>query len=263
MQTDLRTIMNMKFIDHEFVQFFLYQIMRGLKYVHSAGVIHRDLKPENILINEKCELKICDFGLNRVHDPQMTGYLSTKYYRAPEIMLTYQSYGEQVDIWSAGCIFAEMLQGKPVFAGSDHMDELCAITQLLGTPDEEILARITSKSTMNLLQSLPQREAAGISSVFSGGDPKALDLLKQMLVFDPYGRISASGALAAPYLASYHDPADEPVARETFDETFNGDHRFDVSWKQKLYAEVLEYHKQSEARERVRKWTQSVSIAQN
>lgn len=109
-------------------------------------MIHRDLKPENILINEKCDLKICDFGLTQVHEPQMTGYLSTKYYRAPEIMLTYQSYGEQVDIWSAGCIFAEMLQGKPLFAGRDHMDEFCAITRLLGTPDEDILARITSKS---------------------------------------------------------------------------------------------------------------------
>lgn len=107
----------------------------------------------------------------------------------------------------------------------------------------------------------------------------ALDLLKQMLVFDPYSRISASGALTAPYLVPYHDPTDEPVARETFDETFNGDHHSDVSWRQKLYvhtyiwllqcwlcfryAEVLEYHKQSEVREPVRKWAQAISIAQN
>jgi p38 MAP kinase len=109
-------------------------------------VIHRDLKPENILINENCDLKISNFGLARVHEPQMTDYVSTRFYQAPEIMLAWQRYSEQVDIWSAGCIFAEMLQGKPLFTGRDHMDQLCAITELLGTPDEEFRARTTSKS---------------------------------------------------------------------------------------------------------------------
>ncbi|KAJ5040800.1 MAPK protein hog1 [Penicillium rubens] len=116
---------------------------------------------------------------------------------------------------------------------------------------------------LNFIQSLPQREVTGVASVFSVVDPKALDLLKQMLVFDPYGRISASGAPTAPYLDSYHNPTDEPVAKIAFDETFNGDHCFGDSWKQKLYAEVLEYGKQSEGRESVRKWVQSTSKAQN
>lgn len=77
-------------------------------------------KPSNILINENCDLKICDFGLARIQDPQMTGYVSTRYYRAPEIMLTWQKYDVAVDIWSAGCIFAEMLEGKPLFPGKDR-----------------------------------------------------------------------------------------------------------------------------------------------
>jgi p38 MAP kinase len=263
MQTDLRTVMNTKPISHEFVQFFLYQIMRGLKYVHSAGVIHRDLKPENILINEDCDLKICDFGLTRVQELQMTSYVSTGYYRAPEVMLTWQRYGEQIDIWSAGCIFAEMLLGKPLFAERGHVEQFCAITELLGTPDEGFLARIASKSTLNLIRSFPQRQARGVSSVFSDVDPKALDLLERMLVFDPYGRISASNALTAPYLVSYHDPTDEPVAKDTFDETFDGCYCSHDSWKRKLYAEVLEYHKQSETQDSVRKWAHSVSKAQN
>ncbi len=79
-------------MEKQFIQYFLYQILRGLKYVHSAGVVHRDLKPSNILVNENCDLKICDFGLARIQDPQMTGYVSTRYYRAPEIMLTWQKY---------------------------------------------------------------------------------------------------------------------------------------------------------------------------
>jgi p38 MAP kinase len=109
-------------------------------------VIHRDLKPENILINEDCDLKLCDFGLTQVQELQMTSYISSGYYRAPEIMLTWQRYGEQIDIWSAGCIFAEMLLGRPLFAERGHLKQFCAITELLGTPDEEFLARIASKS---------------------------------------------------------------------------------------------------------------------
>ena len=109
---------------------------RGLKYVHSAGVVHRDLKPSNILVNENCDLKICDFGLARIQDPQMTGYVSTRYYRAPEIMLTWQKYDIEVDIWSAGCIFAEMLEGKPLFPGK------IMSTSSLSLPSFSVLLRM-------------------------------------------------------------------------------------------------------------------------
>lgn len=119
---------------------------RGLKYVHSAGVVHRDLKPSNILINENCDLKICDFGLARIQDPQMTGYVSTRYYRAPEIMLTWQKYDVEVDIWSAGCIFAEMLDGKPLFPGKDHVNQFSIITELLGTPPDDVIKTICSEN---------------------------------------------------------------------------------------------------------------------
>lgn len=119
---------------------------RGLKYVHSAGVVHRDLKPSNILVNENCDLKICDFGLARLQDPQMTGYVSTRYYRAPEIMLTWQKYDVEVDIWSAGCIFAEMIEGKPLFPGKDHVNQFSIITELLGTPPDDVINTIASEN---------------------------------------------------------------------------------------------------------------------
>lgn len=125
---------------------FLILLQRGLKYVHSAGVVHRDLKPSNILVNENCDLKICDFGLARIQDPQMTGYVSTRYYRAPEIMLTWQKYDVEVDIWSAGCIFAEMLEGKPLFPGKDHVNQFSIITELLGTPPDDVIHTICSEN---------------------------------------------------------------------------------------------------------------------
>lgn len=107
-------------------------------------MIHRDLKPSNLLVNENCDLKICDFGLARVREPQMTGYVSTRYYRAPEIMLTWQRYDDGVDIWSAGCIFAEMLRGVPLFPGKDHINQFYLITDIIGNPPDEVIQRITS-----------------------------------------------------------------------------------------------------------------------
>jgi serine/threonine protein kinase len=117
-----------------------------LKYLHSAGVIHRDLKPSNILVNENCDLKICDFGLARIQESHMTGYVSTRYYRAPEIMLTWRKYTEKVDMWSAGCIFAELFLGEPLFPGTNHINQFCVITDLLGNPPKEVVNNITSEN---------------------------------------------------------------------------------------------------------------------
>lgn len=114
--------------------------------------MHRDLKPSNILVNENCDLKICDFGLARIQDPQMTGYVSTRYYRAPEIMLTWQKYDVEVDIWSAGCIFAEMLEGKPLFPGKDHVNQFSIITELLGTPPDDVIQTICSENVSSIIQ---------------------------------------------------------------------------------------------------------------
>lgn len=164
---------------------------RGLKYVHSAGVVHRDLKPSNILVNENCDLKICDFGLARIQDPQMTGYVSTRYYRAPEIMLTWQKYDIEVDIWSAGCIFAEMLDGKPLFPGKDHVNQFSIITELLGTPPDDVINTIASenvsthsnaqscmstniKQTLRFVKSLPKRERQPLRNKFKNADDSGL-----------------------------------------------------------------------------------------
>lgn len=229
-------------LEKQFVQYFLYQILRGLKYVHSAGVVHRDLKPSNILINENCDLKICDFGLARVQDPQMTGYVSTRYYRAPEIMLTWQKYDVAVDVWSAGCIFSEMLEGQPLFPGKDHVNQFSIITELLGTPPDEVIQTICSENTLRFVQSLPKRERIPFRKRFPNTDPEALDLLDKMLVFDVHTRITAGDALAHPYLAPYHNPADEPVADEPFDWSFNDADLPIDTWKVMMYSEILDFH---------------------
>ncbi|KAM3423600.1 Mitogen-activated protein kinase [Cercospora zeina] len=240
--TDLHRLLTSRPLEKQFIQYFLYQILRGLKYVHSAGVVHRDLKPSNILVNENCDLKICDFGLARIQDPQMTGYVSTRYYRAPEIMLTWQKYDVEVDIWSAGCIFAEMLEGKPLFPGKDHVNQFSIITELLGTPPDDVISTICSENTLRFVQSLPKRERQPLKNKFKNADPQAIELLERMLVFDPRKRVKAGEALADPYLAPYHDPTDEPEAEEKFDWSFNDADLPVDTWKIMMYSEILDYH---------------------
>lgn len=108
------------------VQYFLYQILRGLKYIHSANVLHRDLKPSNLLLNANCDLKICDFGLARVTSETdfMTEYVVTRWYRAPELLLNSSDYTAAIDVWSVGCIFMELMDRKPLFPGRDHVHQL-------------------------------------------------------------------------------------------------------------------------------------------
>ena len=108
------------------VQYFLYQILRGLKYIHSANVLHRDLKPSNLLLNANCDLKICDFGLARVTSETdfMTEYVVTRWYRPPELLLNSSDYTAAIDVWSVGCIFMELMDRKPLFPGRDHVHQL-------------------------------------------------------------------------------------------------------------------------------------------
>lgn len=118
------------------MQYFLYQILRGLKYIHSANVLHRDLKPTNLLLNANCDLKIADFGLARTLSETdfMTEYVVTRWYRAPELLLNCSAYTAAIDIWSVGCIFMELLNRAPLFPGRDYVHQLRLITEVFPTP---------------------------------------------------------------------------------------------------------------------------------
>lgn len=114
------------------LQYFLYQILRGLKYIHSANVIHRDLKPSNLLVNANCDLKIIDFGLARptAENELLTEYVVTRWYRAPELLLNSSDYTAAIDVWSVGCIFMELMNRKPLFPGKDHVHQMRLLTEV-------------------------------------------------------------------------------------------------------------------------------------
>ncbi|ORX38797.1 kinase-like protein [Piromyces finnis] len=208
-------------------QYFIYQVCRGLKYIHSANVLHRDLKPGNLLVNADCELKICDFGLARgfSDSPEanagfMTEYVATRWYRAPEIMLSFKCYTKAIDMWSVGCILAELLGGKPLFKGRDYVDQLNQILSILGTPDDETLTRIGSERALRYIRSLPKTQKIPFNELYPNANPLALDLLEKLLKFDPAERITVEEALAHPYLEAYHDVEDEPSHEKLFDFSF-------------------------------------------
>ncbi|CCE86914.1 Piso0_005436 [Millerozyma farinosa CBS 7064] len=270
MPSDLHKTIATQNLTDDHIQYFIYQILRGLKLIHSANVIHRDLKPSNILINENCDLKICDFGLARLDvlnnssrgrsSPNisiLTEYVATRWYRAPEIMLTSSQYSTAVDMWSVGCILAELFTCIPLFPGNDYKHQLILIFQLLGSPSEEDLTCIKSQRAKSYIRTLPQYKPLNFDRVFNrhpnrlkrhGGrpiNPLGLDLLKRLLVFNPEHRITVSEALQHPYVATYHDPNDEPsiepIPAEEFDFDKSKD-QLDVNdLKKKLYEETIRF----------------------
>ncbi|KAI3735813.1 hypothetical protein L6452_15330 [Arctium lappa] len=234
-------------------QFFLYQLLRGLKYIHTANVFHRDLKPKNILANADCKLKICDFGLARVsfNDAPSaifwTDYVATRWYRAPELCGSFFSkYTPAIDIWSIGCIFAEMLTGRPLFPGKNVVHQLDLMTDLLGTPSSDSIARIRNEKARRYLSNMRKKPPVPFSHKFPNVDPLALRLLERLLSFDPKDRPSAEDALSDPYFQGLANVEREPTTRPISKLEFEFERRKlakdDV--RELIYREILEYHPQ-------------------
>ncbi|XP_024366904.1 mitogen-activated protein kinase 4a [Physcomitrium patens] len=242
MDTDLHQIIRSnQALTEDHCQYFLYQILRGLKYIHSANVLHRDLKPTNLLVNANCDLKIADFGLARTLSETdfMTEYVVTRWYRAPELLLNCSAYTAAIDIWSVGCIFMELLNRSALFPGRDYVHQLRLITELIGTPEDRDLGFLRSDNARRYIKHLPRQSPIPLTQKFRGINRSALDLVEKMLVFDPAKRITVEAALAHPYLASLHDINDEPASVSPFEFDFeepsiSEEHIKDLIWREAL-----------------------------
>ena len=189
------------------IKSYLFQILSALAYCHTHRVLHRDLKPQNILIDRAGSLRLADFGLARAFGLPMKTYtheVVTLWYRAPEILLGTKHYSTPVDIWSVGCIFAEMAQKRPLFQGDSEIDQLFKVFRVLGTPTEENFPGVTQLPDFKV--TFPKWRYSGVARLVTNLDECGLDLLAKMICFNPAERISARAALEHPYFADLHGP---------------------------------------------------------
>ncbi|KAL4554132.1 hypothetical protein LXL04_039752 [Taraxacum kok-saghyz] len=252
MESDLHQVIKANDdLTHEHHRFFLYQMLRALKYMHTANVYHRDLKPKNILANANCKLKICDFGLARAAFTDTpttifwTDYVATRWYRAPELCGSfYSKYTPAVDIWGIGCIFAEVLTGKPLFPGKSVVHQLELITDLLGTPSSDTISRVRNDKARKYLTDMRKKKPVTFSEKFLEVDPLALRLLQRLLAFDPKDRPTAEQALADPYFKGLSKVEREPSCQSFSKLEFEFERRrvTKEDIRELIFREILEYH---------------------
>uniref|UniRef100_A0A0E0PXS4 mitogen-activated protein kinase n=1 Tax=Oryza rufipogon TaxID=4529 RepID=A0A0E0PXS4_ORYRU len=245
MESDLHQVIKANDdLTREHYQFFLYQMLRALKYIHTANVYHRDLKPKNILANANCKLKICDFGLARVALTDApttvfwTDYVATRWYRAPELCGSfYSKYTPAIDIWSIGCIFAEVLIGKPLFPGKNVVHQLDLITDLLGTPSLDAISQVRNDKARKYLTCMRKKQPASFSHKFPKADPLALQLLRKLLAFDPKDHPYFNGLAKVE-----REPSCQPIPKMEFEFERRRATKQDI--KELIFQEILEYHPQ-------------------
>ncbi|ETO07515.1 mitogen-activated protein kinase 6 [Reticulomyxa filosa] len=257
METTLsRIIRSKQVLTEKHRQYFVYQLLRGLKYMHDAGVWHRDLKPENILVNgSDCRLKITDFGLARGVskdsnvDAKLTEYVTNiqsqkkKRYRAPEVICSSRQYDEKVDLWSAGCIMAELYYRKPLFRGTNHIDQINLIFSYRGVPDDiEWIKTSDAKKWVGRMQRKPKQD---LSKLLPDICPEAAELLDQLLELDPTKRPSAAGAMRHAWLKPMYREKDEHRPVEVFDLSFEFERQINTLFgvRHMMYEELITFSK--------------------
>eukprot|EP00298_Acanthocystis_sp_HF-20_P011768 c19563_g1_i2.p1 GENE.c19563_g1_i2~~c19563_g1_i2.p1 ORF type:complete len:346 (-),score=99.48 c19563_g1_i2:1063-2100(-) len=243
MDTDLYAVIKANILEVVHQHYVIYQLVKSLKYLHSAGVIHRDIKPSNLLLNNECLLKVCDFGLARYvkseDNPILTDYVATRWYRAPEILVGSTNYTTAVDMWSVGCIVGELILKRPLFTGSSTMNQLEIIVELLGYPSQQEIESIQSPFAATMLASVKRKATPSWADRFPGVDPQALDLMQKLLAYDPSKRLSAEECLKHPYLEEFHDEEDEPACTIQLSMDIDDNSRGSVDdYRKRLYNEI-------------------------
>ncbi|XP_077274366.1 extracellular signal-regulated kinase 2 isoform X2 [Temnothorax americanus] len=274
METDLHNVIKRGNILKDIHKvFIMYQLFKAIKYIHSGNVIHRDLKPSNVLLNAQCHCKIADFGLARSvtqigegdgetgSDPTLTDYVATRWYRAPEILIASKRYTKGIDMWSLGCILGEMLLEKPLFPGSSTINQVERIMATLPPPTDEDLISVSAGYGTNLLEKTPNRPRRTLKDLLPEVSQKALDLISNLIVFNPTQRLTAVEALEHPYVADFHRRGNEPERGSSVVPLLSDDVQLSVDeYRNKLYAMMDEKHRKHKnmSKSRLRRLSESI-----
>lgn len=265
MPCDLNRVIQASSLKPANIKFLMFQLLRGIRYMHAAGVLHRDLKPNNVLVDAKCRLKICDFGLARAvfrvpesyHDVMLwTDYVATRWYRAPELIIPHETnYSTAIDMWSAGCIFAELITRRPLFPGRDTNDQLSRIINLTGKPNPSTIRKLRSQTAQDFIASLPPLKPKDLRVIMPDAEPAVLRLIGGMLEFDPDERLTAEQALKDPYFSDWLLPLGYGPPPKYLDESeFEFERRLNMKdqsgmeeIRKDLIREILFYHPEEAA----------------
>lgn len=187
------------------LKWFMYQLIKAMDHMHRNGIFHRDIKPENILIMDDY-LKLADFGSCRgiYSKPPYTEYISTRWYRAPECLITDGYYNYKMDMWGVGCVFFEIISLFPLFPGTSEMDQIAKIHDIIGTPPPELLAKLQKRASHANLN-FPPQEGTGVARLLPHVPPECVDLIQKLLVYNPDDRMSARQAIRHPYFREFRE----------------------------------------------------------
>lgn len=215
--SDLYKVSKLKILNKYHYQFITYQILLCLKFLHSGGIIHRDLKPANILIDSDCNVKVADFGQARTLATSsgktdmkiLSGYIATRWYRAPEIVFEENFYGYGIDVWSVGCILAELILGEPLFPGTGTLDQIKLICDLLGKPKPEETRMMFTETQREILKTMRLKKRKSFRKIFKGCSKIVINFLKKTLCFNPLKRMTVEEALKHPFFLKFRNKKEE------------------------------------------------------
>jgi len=263
METDLHTVIRAKILEDVHKRFIVYQLLKALKYMHSAYVIHRDLKPSNLLLNSECLVKVADFGLarsikpgNKESDTQpiLTDYVATRWYRAPEILMGSTDYSAAVDVWSVGCIIGELYLEKAIFPGNSTINQLARVMEYSGRPSAEDLDFIQSTFATTMLETISVTEVRPWDDMFPMGvEDDTIDILSKCFTFNPHKRITINECLEHQYVKQFHDEGkdDERICEVDIKIPIDDNEKLQVKdYIEAIYRDII--HLQEENKEKIK-----------